>query len=601
MPKEIYNEGRVVGLSAYELYLRHQLSEYPELDPVTEREWLASTLGNGASLILRIPSGTSGVFERQLPDNSTLCAASNITASVFDGEVTLDATNTWATKVVSYGPLISNTETNHPITPGENDTQVPRGIAWTEEKRAHLTEYLKVVDGLVYQPGTWEENSNSDRSPYMDFKTPNLHKKSIIRLNISDPLERDVYIILSGWIHRPIIAGVAKLDAGAVNQIKPYNGDFLGPERFPWAVKVIFTVPTEVMHILNNKAYIRQLATGTAEKSVTSRPVVDFDSVQLEGFYDSGDSSTYPNAVSASKVSMNVTELNVAGEGAAVIAAYQRSADYPPILYGAEVTQKGNQAIVPIDIGAPGTVKIFENKAKAIAYPKVIPNTYAFYHDKDNRSMYFVEGDEIISLDTKLETRNLGTAAAPKYTSIVKSGNAEVQAISLVDASNNMLRTSGSGGTIAAYEENNISAASRNVTWDDLLTALGANKAIDVIGEQLHRFRKNLPNVTSGSGGVLQISGTGPSTIAGSLSVDKAIVGKDSLSIDKQATIKQGAAIGKNTSGYNVTTSDAEFVFNKPIKSGANYIAFSNGLRLYISGTAPSTDNVPIGSIGIGW
>ena len=103
MPKEIYNEGRVVGMSAYEIYLRHQLSEYPEMEPVTEREWLASTIGAGCSMILRIPKDTpAGAFEKQLPDNSTLCAATNITATVFDGQVSLDATQTWATTALSF-------------------------------------------------------------------------------------------------------------------------------------------------------------------------------------------------------------------------------------------------------------------------------------------------------------------------------------------------------------------------------------------------------------------------------------------------------------------------------------------------------------------
>lgn len=614
MPKEIYNEGRVVGLSAYELYLRHQLSEYPELEPVTEREWLSSTLGNGCSLILRIPKDTpAGVFEKQLPDNSTLCAASSITASVFDGEVSLDSDKSWATQVISYGQLISNTQASHPTTPGETRAEVPVGAEWTEAQLSHLKEYMKIVDGLVYQPGTWAENENSPK-PYMDFASPDLHKRGTVRLKISKKLEQDVYIILTGWIHRPIVAGSTKIEAGALNLIHPWNGDFLGAERFPWAVKITFTVPTSVMHVLNDKAYTRQLPKGSATKSVTSRSVIDFDSVDLQTFYNANDTTSYSGPVRDSKVLMNVSELNVTGDGASVAAAYQRSdktynglsgTNYPPVLYSSKVTDKGDKELVPLDVAAPGTVKIFDNKDKAIAYPKVVPNTYSLYHDKANKNIYFIEGDDIVSLDTKLETKNLGTSSAPKYTSIVKSGNAEVRAISLLDASNNMLVTSGSSGKVDAFEENSISAADRNLNWDDLLTALGANKVIDLIGSQLHRFRKNLPDVTSGDGGVLKISGTGPSTISGSLTVDKAITGKDSLSIAKGATIGQGAKIGRDASGYNATTDSAQFTFNKPIRTGAKYMEFDQGggnvLRLYISSTAPSTDGVPIGSIGIGW
>lgn len=620
MPKDIYNEGRVVGMSAYELYLRHQMSEYPELKPVTEREWLASTIGAGCSLILRIPKDTpAGIFERQLPDNSTLCAATNITASVFDGQVILDASTYWATSVVSYGPLIANTSASHPVTPGDSASTVPVGTEWTQSQRSHLKEYMKVIDGLVYQPGTWSKNTSSD-SPYMDF-SPDLHSRGTVRLKISKKLDQDVYVMITGWVYRPIIAGCTKLEAGALNAIHPWNGDFLGAERFPWSVKITFTVPTEVMHILNDKAYIRELVKGTESKAVTAKPIIDFDSIAVQQFYNSGDSTTYPTSVSNSKISMNVTELNVTGDGASVVAAYQRTdlksgqitaENYPPILYGARVTQKGDQQMVPIDTGAPGTVKMFDNKDKAIAYPKVIPNTYAFYHDKNNKSVYLVEGDTVISLDTKLETENLGTVDAPKYTSIVKSGNKEIRAISLFDPNHNMLNTSGSAGQINAYEENDASATNRNLTWNDLLTALGANKVIDLIGSQLHRFRKNLPDVTSGDGGVLKITGTRESSIAGSLDVGTTVmIGKhthDNTVVDEATFTSKGHAYLNNTAtinrgkyGYNVYTDDSEFAFSKPIKSGANYIVFNNGLRLYISSQAPSTSGVPIGSIGIGW
>ena len=39
---------------------------------------------------------------------------------------------------------------------------------------------------------------------------------------------------------------------------------------------------------------------------------------------------------------------------------------------------------------------------------------------------------------------------------------------------------------------------------------------------------------------------------------------------------------------------------NMSIKSGTNFVEFSNGLRIYISKTAP-TGTIPEGSIGIGW
>ena len=44
MPRQIWNEGRVVGYSAYEVYVKHALSVDPDHEPATEKEWLASMM-----------------------------------------------------------------------------------------------------------------------------------------------------------------------------------------------------------------------------------------------------------------------------------------------------------------------------------------------------------------------------------------------------------------------------------------------------------------------------------------------------------------------------------------------------------------------------
>ena len=48
MPREIHNDGRVIGLSAYEFYLREFLTKYPDGTPATEQEWLASSIAMGS-------------------------------------------------------------------------------------------------------------------------------------------------------------------------------------------------------------------------------------------------------------------------------------------------------------------------------------------------------------------------------------------------------------------------------------------------------------------------------------------------------------------------------------------------------------------------
>ena len=89
MPREIYNEGRVIGLSAYEIYLREFLTKYPDGTPATEQEWLASSIAMGSSLLLEVPENTGmdgfWFIDIDFPINSTLCAANTIIASYFFG------------------------------------------------------------------------------------------------------------------------------------------------------------------------------------------------------------------------------------------------------------------------------------------------------------------------------------------------------------------------------------------------------------------------------------------------------------------------------------------------------------------------------------
>ena len=626
MPQQIYNEGRVVGMSAYEIYLRHLMSEHPDVPPLTEREWLASTIGNGCSMILRVPKGTAGIWETPLPSNSALCAASNITASVFDGQVAT-SDGTWATKVISYGPLISNTAAKHPVPPGDTDVTVPKGEEWTNETRYRLKEYMKIIDGLVYQPGEWETNPETDKTPYMDFKSPKL-RGAVVRLNISKKLENDVYVTLSGWVHGSILAGSAKLDAGALKEIHPENGDFLGAERFPWAVRILFTVPTGLMHILNDKSYARELITGSGTKAVASKAIVDLESTNLESFYKSTDSSTYSGKISDSRIPLNVTELNVTGDGASVVSAYQKDASYPPILYGAKVTHTGSgQYMMPIDTAAPGTVKVFNNRTKAINYPKVVPNTYAFYHNKPGQSVYFVDGDNTIPLNTTLTTKNTGTVTTPKFEAVTTSGDTQIAAISLLDTQGQKLNTAGTKKRSDGKTLDTIDILEDDyLNWDKLLTALGANRSIDLIGSDLRTFRKNLPDIVSGKGGILDIKGTGQSKIAGSLSVKEDLSVSNNLTVsgkitgtrgenDKNEVALETAGLAKLCGSVNISRGNngltyhigcfedgktVPLVINGPIKVESNYIEFGSK-RLYITNDKPDAKDVPIGSIGIGW
>ena len=74
--RKIYNEGRIQGLSSYEIYAKLHQSVDPNNPPASEREWLASSLAMGASMLLKIEADTNHednenwTKDIQFPDNT---------------------------------------------------------------------------------------------------------------------------------------------------------------------------------------------------------------------------------------------------------------------------------------------------------------------------------------------------------------------------------------------------------------------------------------------------------------------------------------------------------------------------------------------------
>lgn len=271
MPRELYNEGRVVGYSAYELYVKHALSEFPDEEPASEREWLAAQLGNGSSLIVSISSESdtiSGVHhvDIPLPEDTKLIAASTVIGSQFFGDCNFyrkEAEHTWATRVIDYGQGISNTAETSPETSTDaslypkqtpapfyaNEDQSPKTVntegqykgTYSQNTETEFLQYLKIQDALILQPGVWQD-ADCDGNPQKDF-IPNYHEIPILRITFASRITTSFSILLTGFTHRSIIAGITGIDSGSTKEIHPENGDFLGPELYPWANKVIFMTP----------------------------------------------------------------------------------------------------------------------------------------------------------------------------------------------------------------------------------------------------------------------------------------------------------------------------------------------------------------------
>lgn len=87
MAAEIYNEGRAVGLSAYEIYVKQFLLENPDGQPASEKEWLAASVASGASVLVQIPSKTAlpdeyHYMDIPLESDTNLRAANTIVATL---------------------------------------------------------------------------------------------------------------------------------------------------------------------------------------------------------------------------------------------------------------------------------------------------------------------------------------------------------------------------------------------------------------------------------------------------------------------------------------------------------------------------------------
>ena len=63
MAQQIWDEGRVVGLSAYELYVKEYLTQNPNGTPLSQSQWLANTILSGNSLLVKINANSQSTTD----------------------------------------------------------------------------------------------------------------------------------------------------------------------------------------------------------------------------------------------------------------------------------------------------------------------------------------------------------------------------------------------------------------------------------------------------------------------------------------------------------------------------------------------------------
>ena len=549
MPRAIYNEGRVVGLSAYELYVKQFLSENPDKEPASEREWLASTLAIGSSLLLKIDTITQAVDkvsvrDIQLPTDSRLCAASTIIASFFNGSGAVASGEHFATKVTDYGPLISNDATASPSGKVDQTGTVPYKSDstqdWTEAQKLKLEGYMAILDGIVIQPGTWSDNSN--KPPQKEF-VPDMSLPPRIRLQIRGPIKEEFFILLNGFTMRAVVKGESLLDTGAVNTPSPEDGDYLGPSSYPWASKIVFSMPSAAISYFMLNKYTRELPDGGDLKTVTGSSIIDMETVNPSTYYSSN--------FSTAAISLDVKDFSSWGDGSAVLTTYRKDAAYPPALFGTYVEAAGTTSIYPLDVVAPGTVKMFPNATEdeLKKFETTYPGTHAIRRN-DNGTINILNSINKIVPIANTYTSDTKINGINAYVTTTQTGSNITKSLSLVDASGTLLNVTGSAS--ASIHPSGINAG--KLRWSDLITALHDNKTIDMYGDVLRAFQARLTSDSSYSAFSLSSS---------------------------------FGASGSLTAGTTV-------------RAGTSYIVL-HGLRLYISSSEPTDTDIPVGSIGIGW
>lgn len=539
MPRQIWNEGRVQGYSAYEIYLKQALSDDPDLQPATEREWLASSIACGSSMVVKIPktSNDAGYLDIPLPENSKLCAANVIFANLFLGDCEYDINSYFAKRVINYGFCISNTLNFHPDT---NGTQIPTtdDDISLESVLSYSEAYNKIIDGVVIQPGKWKETGD-EAGQYMDL-SPDMSKSPFIRIFYSGKIESTIQIMLTGFTIRSVISGVCGID-GSYNATSPQDGTFLGPAQFPWAAKIIFSQSTATSISLNMSNYIRKIKGEKAVSKLRGKSLVDMETCDPSIFY----SSKQPDA----KIDFDSCNLDSPDGKGNILTIHSKSEKYSPAIYATRYDPDKEKSLSPFNVVGKGAVQMFDDStsdADMKGYEKTYPGTFALRRKDDGSVETLNENNDVIPvarIDHKeLSYTNLVTDDKKAKGVVTSVGNKKSLSVSLSGDDTDSQLTIGDDGTSnvsigsTSFNKgamNKLSPSSSNITPAYILEAIANNKSIDILGDRMKALK---------------------------------------------------AGLAKETSAGNV-----------------GYIQLPNGLRLYISATKPTATDVPIGSIGIGW
>lgn len=576
--KQIWNEGRVVGYSAYEVYVKQHMSEDPNTPPASEREWLASSLAMGSSMIVKINKFNQTVddekytfIEIPMPQNTRLASANTLMASFFDGKCKFNGN--FGTAIIDVGPLAQNDENASPINNYEYsspESAFPHkaNLSYTQEQLDMLSSYMHIVDGVYVHSGTFQDYSK--KPPQKDFAV-NLKEPGKLRFTVKGNLKYDVNILITGFTIRSVLSGIVGGDT-SLDTEHPEDGDFLGPAVFPWASKIIFSVPSSYIAHFDNGAYKRKIETDDKSYLVTHTPIIDMksksgsagtttpklDNPVAENYYKTAipetDKLLFKDKGLQGKKDTRILDTvhtsNTIGDGQAVLTVYQKKAIYPPALYSTFVASKGENYLHAVDIVAPGSVKVFNNATEQdlIEYEKTFPGTTSMNRTAEGTLQILNQNNKIVSISDLEYVAITNSANAFETPSKIYSGTDRPKMIKITSgikstyaltlATGTDLTASPNQKTISKNPSNVITVenSSDNLSWSSLIAALNDDLGIDILGDRLKTAKYTLISPRTAAKGPYLTFGP-----------------KD------------------------------------------------NPLRLYITDTQPDPSGVPIGSIGIGW
>ena len=218
----------------------------------------------------------------------------------------------------------------------------------------------------------------------------------------------------------------------------------------------------------------------TTSKWVNDDAVVDMRTTNPGTYYET-------NHLDA-RQPITVDDFSTFGDGKSVLTVYQRSTKFPPALWGTYVTGKGQQYLNPIDIVAPGSVKIFDNGSESDLkeYEETFPGTTGMTKNNDGTVGVLDKDDKLVPM-AKVTHKPIETTGGT---------NSGAQAVVTQTGNNKEISLSiGKGGSDYQYQISanpSSSLSEDDLRWADMLTALVVDKAIDILGARLKSVKQTL-------------------------------------------------------------------------------------------------------------